>query len=105
MAVAAELVGAAAAGFGVTAAKATVDVFVVQYDAYDESLRTRSHQRQAFSTFNAVLSACGSVGKDGGGSKVGGGGGIGSRGAVSGKGGGVSSGSTGGRKGGGRKWL
>jgi hypothetical protein len=70
MAVAAEPVG-----FGVTAAKATVDVFVGQYDAYDEALRTKSHQRPAFSAFNAVLGACGSVGKDGEGGTVGGGGG------------------------------
>lgn len=63
------LLKAAAVGVGVTAAKATVDVFVGQYDAYDEALRTKSHQKLEFSAFNAVLSACSSVGKDGGESK------------------------------------
>jgi hypothetical protein len=53
------LLGAAAVGVGVTAAKATVDVFVGQYDAYDEALRAKSHQESEFSAFNTVLSTCG----------------------------------------------
>ena len=74
MAVTAEPVGAAAVGVGVTAAKATVDVFVGQYDAYDEALRTKSHGKPESSAFNTVLSARGSGGGGGGGGGSSGGG-------------------------------
>jgi hypothetical protein len=68
MAVAAEPVGAAVVGVGVTAAKATVDVFVGQYDAYDQALRAKSHQKgPGYRAFNAGLSARGSGGEDRGG--------------------------------------
>ena len=68
MAVTAEPVGAAAVGVGVTAAKATVDVFVGQYDACDEALRAKSHQKGPYSwNFNAVLSARGGGGGEGSG--------------------------------------
>ncbi len=63
MAVAAKPVGAAVVGVGVMAAKATVDVFVGQYDADDEALRIKSHQKGLYSwNFNAVLSARGGGG-------------------------------------------
>jgi hypothetical protein len=60
---------AAAVGVCVTAAKATVDVFVGQYDADDQALENNSHQRLKSRAFNAVLSARGSGGADGGGGK------------------------------------
>ena len=58
---------AAAVGVCVTAAKATVDVFVGQYDAYDEALRTKSHGKPESSAFNTVLSARGGGGGEGSG--------------------------------------
>jgi hypothetical protein len=68
------LLEAAAVGVGVTAAKATVDVFVGQYDAYDEALRAKSHQKSELSAFNTVLSTSGTGSKGGSGRIVIGGG-------------------------------
>lgn len=102
MTVAAELLGAAVVGVGVTAAKATVGVFVGQYDAYDEALRTKSHQKPESCAFNAVLTARGSGGKDVGGCKDSRGGEVKGSGGGEGKdsGGGEGSAGTGGTKGG-----